>query len=125
MFLLSLLPADALVKHRPIAAHTSGAPGKQPASLKQRAAIINAGLDALKENIHPNKITRDVVAEYRARLEELAEPGLTEDQLIARVSSFGFDDLFSPVATDTAPPVIANYSRWAMRRVRNAAFDNV
>jgi hypothetical protein len=86
MFLLSLLPPGALAPLPP-PPHTiaQSTRGDKPASAKQRAALINRCMRGVKDSLSDAGLTDEELALYRARIEEVAVPGLSEDAIKARI----------------------------------------
>jgi hypothetical protein len=121
MFLLSLLPPDALAK-RPLApVPASAGGGVKPASLKQRARILDLSMESFKMYTPPHLHTKERVAAYRARIEAIAEPGLTADQLVARLTTASM----LRRTEDDDNCAVLTYSRRVMRHSTCAAYDDV
>jgi hypothetical protein len=119
MFMLSLLPPDALVKLPP-----APASGAQRVSLKARARMIDSVIElARKKMVIVDGDEAEELRRFRARLEALAEPGLHASEIMARLSTaICWDGDSGAAASDTGPLV---YSRFMDRHIRNNAFSAV
>jgi hypothetical protein len=119
MFLLSLLPPDALAKRPPPPVPAGGSVGIQSASLKQRAHLIDNSMGALRSVIAHKNPPKELMVWYRSEMERVAAiPGLTEYEIESRISALMIGQLQGSGSRHDG--VKTGFSRAMLRRSADA-----
>jgi hypothetical protein len=86
-------------------------------SLKTRVRMIDTAMELVR---HKRKMDAEESKLFRAQLEALATPGLTESEFVARASgAYVWDNV------DDAAEPLTMFSRSVNRHIRNNAFSAV